>query len=366
MNTAIKIFVLLGAGAFLASCSSYRYISENDVYMQVPTEINLEEDENDITSFNAFKARQKGAFDQEYQDPRINDRMFMNQIMLTNSYRPFGTSQYMFRNRPMAFHGMGFYDPFYNNHYRGFNSGIGFGMRGYGMHGMYGNGFNSPFGYGNPYGFGYDPFFNGGFYGNSFYGNGYHGGLANNNYNNSPNISQPTFYGHRGSMSSCSSFYSNSKSMQGTNSSGSYDINNQQLGTSRRAVQRKYAGGSDYNKGFNNNGVPNSNGMVPNANNRMNKAPVHHRAVNNRYTPNSSARRSGVVQESRRSGITGQPNRSGASPSNSGVSNQRPTRTVSPSSRTQQVQSRGRSYSTSPSSSGSSRNSSPSSTSRRR
>src|SRR5690554_1929138 len=82
--------MLIGAVAILSSCSNYEYISENDVYMQAPTEINLEEDENDLTSFNAFKAREKGIYKDEYRDPRVNERVRMNQLMIMNAYTPFG------------------------------------------------------------------------------------------------------------------------------------------------------------------------------------------------------------------------------------------------------------------------------------
>src|SRR5690554_1286011 len=150
MNTTIKYMILLGVGVLLTSCSNYGYISENDVYMQAPTEINLEEDENDITSFNAFKARQKGAFTDEYNDPRLNNTMRFNQFMIINAYSPYGNPYGMYRpygiysNRPIGFHGMGWNDPYYNsNFYTGFGMGYGY----YGMYGsgMYGTGFYNPY-----------------------------------------------------------------------------------------------------------------------------------------------------------------------------------------------------------------------------
>lgn len=382
MNTAIKFFTLIGASAFLASCANYGYISENDVYMQAPTEMNLNEDEDDITSFNAFKAKQKGAFEQEYQDPRINQRVRANQIMIINSYGPYYGS---YRNGPLAFHGMG-YSP-YGYEYRGFNSGLGFGISyGWGNH-FYHNQMD-PFGYGFGYG-GYGGHYGNGYYGNNYYGGGYYGGHygngyyngynngyyngfnngyynGNNNINNSASNNQATYNGHRGSTSSSSnrsSYYNTTKSLQGKNVTS--DVNNQANGNSRRDVQKRSAGANDYSEKFNQNGIRVNKGAV-NTSRNVNSTPVHNRVVNNSYTPNTSARRSGVVQERRQSNVTVQPNRSSgnarstSTQRNSGTISPQSTRTPTP--RVQQSTTRPSSFSTSPSSSGSSRSSSPSST----
>lgn len=351
MRLTIKILFMLGAGALLSSCSNYSYISENDVYMQKPTEINLGEDENDLTSFNAFKAKQKGAFTDEYKDPRGNTRMQMNQFLIISSYQPFGSSYGMFNNRPIAFHGMNNHN-FYNNPFMssGFYSGYGM-YNGYGTHGMYGNGFyspyspfgyHSPFGYGSPYGYGYNSYYGSGYYG----GYGGYGGYDNVvDGNSGESASQNIFYGQRRSLTSSSNRSSNYQNNQfksyGT-SNVSYDVNDQSLGESRRDVERRNAGGSDYNKKngskFTYNGVPIENkNEVQGQQSRTNE---HRRAVSNSYTPNASARRSGVTNASRRSRTTPSTNRQGAG------STSRRTNSSSNAQRSPSIQSRGNSSST--------------------
>src|SRR5690554_2544464 len=134
--------MLIGAVAILSSCSNYEYISENDVYMQAPTEINLEEDENDLTSFNAFKAREKGVFKDEYQDSRVNERVKANYFMLVSSYSPYYQGYGMYSDYPYHYHGMGMQSLFY--------SGYGFMQRGFGFYSGFGfgmNAFHSPYNY---------------------------------------------------------------------------------------------------------------------------------------------------------------------------------------------------------------------------
>lgn len=57
MKAKGKILSVVGGIALLASCANYNHISENDVYMQKPSELNAGGDESDLTSFAAFKAR---------------------------------------------------------------------------------------------------------------------------------------------------------------------------------------------------------------------------------------------------------------------------------------------------------------------
>lgn len=382
MNTSIKNIIFIAVGALVASCSNYGYISENDVYMQAPTEMNLEEDENDITSFNAFKARQKGAFTDEYTDPRLNNRMRFNQFMIINAYNPYGSSYGMY-NRPIGFHGMGWNDPYYNSNFYtgiGMSYGIGYGMGGYGYNGMYGNSFYSPYGFHNPYyaGYGYNPYYHGGYGG--YYGGGYYGGGSNNT---GAGHQQTVYYGQRRSLSSSSkrsSQYSSQqfkKSTSPNSSAMNYDVNNQTLGNSRRNVKRKYAGGNEYstysnkNGTFTHNGVPVKSGQKNSYQHNSNSA--HRRAVNKSYTPTSSARRSGVVQQSsRRSGVTAPSNHRGASSTTRSRSNVRQTRSAQPKSnatRSTRISSPQRSSSprsTSPSSGSSRRSSGSSSSSGRR
>jgi len=366
----IKILFLFGSSAFLASCANYGYISENDVYMQAPTELNLDEDENDITSFNAFKARNKGAFEQEYKDPRVNERVRMNSLMIAGAYMPYGSFGYM--NYPLGFHGMRYYDRYNIYGYRGFNSGIGFGMYGYGNYGIY-----SPYGYGYGhypyypsvyYGMGYPPYYyggygyyGGGYYGNGYYGNGYYGGGAQ-----AGNSSQHSYYGKRGSPSSSSnrsSFYSNTKSMKSLNNSNVSSIVNNKMEVSKD-IQRRTATGKDFSRNTNSGFVVN-NGRATTVNREVYAAPAHNRTVNNSYTPNTSARRSGAVQEPRNSGVSVQPNRTTGASRNTGISAPRPTRTQSPAPRMQQTGPSGRSMSTSPGGSTRTQSPAPSSTRRR-
>ena len=314
MRTKVHFSILLGAITVLSSCSNYGYISENDVYMQAPTEINLEENENDLTSFNAFKAREKGAFRDEYRDPRVNERVRMNQFMIMSSYMPFGMgygpymSPYgMYNNGPIGFHGMAMY-------------GFGYGNYTVGHHGIY-DGFYNHYGFGyNPYGYGYNPYGYG--YGNYaygynpyYYGGGYYNGINDNP--NTPTVSQPVHYGNRTPLTSSSN---RSSSYQKTSykqpieaPTSSYDVNDQSLGTSRREVQKKYTGTNTYN----NNGKPNnSNYSNSQSGYDSNSGAAHQRTATQNYTPNASARRSGAVQ-SQRSVYDGESSRSiNTSPSN--------------------------------------------------
>jgi hypothetical protein len=285
--------LLLGVSLLMTSCSNYGYLSDNDVYMQAPTEINLEENENELTSFNAFKAREKGAFKDEYRDSRINERLLMNQFMIFNAYVPFGTSYGMYANRPIGFHRMGMYDPFYPGYgfmapSFGYSFSSGFGMEMYYMR------FNNSYyagnfaGYYNPYGYtnyGYNPYFNNG------------GSNIGNQNQTSPQVAQPVYYGNRVTLTSSSnrsSSYDNKDFSQVP--APSYNVNNQTLGTSRREVSRRYAGGTDYS----NDGQPNKNNFKTNQSGySQSTGVVHQRAVNQNYTPNSSARRSGTVQTQR-------------------------------------------------------------------
>lgn len=284
MRLKIHFSILLGAVTVLSSCSNYGYISENDVYMQAPTEINLEEDENDLTSFNAFKAREKGAFRDEYMDPRVNERIRMNYFMLANSYNPYFVSFNMYANQPIRYHGMGMHGLFYAGY--GLSSGFGTGM--------YYDRFYSPY-YGAYYGNYYNPYYYG--YNQGFYPYNY-GGIVNNS--NNPSNNQPVHYGNRSPISSSSnrsSSYQKSYTKQALPvSTSAYNVNDQTLGTSRREVGRRYAGSSDYS----NNGKPNtSNFKSSQSGSIKSSGAVQQSRVNQNYTPNSSARRSGAVQTQR-------------------------------------------------------------------
>lgn len=354
MEATIKILFILGASAILGSCANYGYISENDVYMQAPTELNLEEDENDITSFNAFKASQKGAFEQEYQDPRVNQRVRMNTLMIMSLYPRYG----YFANSPYGYYGMGYNHPNMYG-YRGFNSGIGFG----GYHSSYYYGY-SPFGYG----YGYSPYHNGGYYGyyggnyGGYYGNGYYGN------GNSGSIAQgkKVFQGPRRSpvsSSNRSSFYSTPKSevsvyTQKTKSS----ISKSDVMMSRD-VQKRNATGTDYSTKTRKVVSPAERTARPDINRGINTSSTQRRAVNNSYTPSTSSRTSGTVKVPNRTGVNLQQNRN-VSPTRSAAPRSPSPRTTPSSPRMQQAPSGGRSVSPGKSSGSSSRTTSP--TSRRR
>ncbi|PWH86086.1 hypothetical protein [Brumimicrobium oceani] len=366
MKATIKILFTLGASAILSSCANVGYISENDVYMQAPTELNLEEDENDITSFNAYKASQKGAFQQEYQDPRVNQRVRMNTLMIMSLYPRYG----YFYNSPYGYYGMGYNHPNMYG-YRGFNSGIGFG----GYHSQYYYGY-SPFGYG----YGYSPYHNGGYYGyygghygsyygNGYYGNDYYGGSYNGN-GNSGAIAQgkKVFQGPRRSPisnSNRSSYYSIPKSAVSVYTQKSKSGMSKSAVVMSRDIQKRKATGSDYSF--------KSREVVRSSDDRFGKQeryrapsamPTQRNVVNSAYTPSTSSRVSGTVRAPSRSNVNVQQSRS-ASPNRSSsprsASPRSTTRTAPSSPRMQQTPSSGRSVSPASRSGSSNRTSSPSS-----
>lgn len=316
MRVEIKILGIASTVLLLSSCANYGYISENDVYYQKPTEISLDEDETDITSFNAFNARQRGLFRDEYVDPRINQRSMHNQFMLRASYMPFD-SWYGWNNSPMAFHGMG-YNSFYGNYY-GFpyRYGYGYGMYGphYGsfanpyLYDMYAYGssyYYNPYHYGFANHYGYNPYYHGGFYG------GYYGGQGSYYGENVGNNNQGTYhYGHRSASnanSRRSSNYENTLKKTQVTQGNVYTAN------SKTAVARRHAA----NMSSSNNVAStttratgasravssrNTVGSVGNA--RRSSTAVQSTAnVNRTYTPNNSMQRRTGVSTHRNSGVS--------------------------------------------------------------
>ncbi|PKR81031.1 hypothetical protein CW751_07665 [Brumimicrobium salinarum] len=354
MKLLLQFTALSLAICTLSACANYGQISENDVYLQKPTAINLDEDQNDITSYNAFVERNKGLFKDDYRDPRANHVMMRNQLLIMESYMPYG----MFGYNPTNFHGMGFrfYEPF------GIYTGHGMGLRaryGFGSSPFYDYGFT--YGYGgmyNPYGYGHGHYFGHGF----MPGYGIYNGAPS--YNNPNSSTANNYYGKRSnvtSSSSRSSYYPKAKSASNNSGYSSKSKNNQYVGASRRALGqnvlsndlsktniRKYKGTND----------------MKNVKRRHTAASAHRSQAHRRYTPSSSARRSAIIENKqpnvRPSGVQSQQyNRgsakiSGHSPANNGNTR---TRMTSPS--------RSKSYSGS-SSSGSRSSGSSSSTSRRR
>lgn len=191
----VPVLILLS----VSSCQTYGVVAENDVYVQTPSAVNVNEDPNDMTSFNAYRAGREGRFNTQYNNPWRSSFFFGMSSPSIWGYNPF-------------------YDPF--------RPGVGFGnMYGspyYGFHGMphhWGyNPWGSPFGWGYPHGnFGWGYPNNGmhgwagtgyGWYGNGWGGYGYSGyppngwgnnsGTTNGNGSSTP---QNVFTGPRRSLS---------------------------------------------------------------------------------------------------------------------------------------------------------------------
>ena len=136
MRTFIYIAAIIFSLTSLTSCHTYGVIAENDVYIQGPSQLNIAEDPNDMTSFNAFRAGRDGRFNTQYNSPRMRNSMYMG----------FGS--------PM----MWGYDPFYDPFRMNMGFGGMYGYNPYGFHGMHpgwgygGFGWNNHFGWGYPHG----------------------------------------------------------------------------------------------------------------------------------------------------------------------------------------------------------------------
>lgn len=173
-------WLFIGIG-ILSSCSNYKYMSENDVYVTAPSIMDIGGDESDLTSFNAFRSR---------ENSNIQSQFIGNNMRVM----PFGMGMTL-SNQPMAFHGMGMYDPFYRP-----------GFSNFGYHNFYSPYYSDFYGY-NTYGSFYNPYhynpyyYNPYYYGSGFYGGGYYGGNSGTNVSSN----NSTFYGKRSSLSSSSS-----------------------------------------------------------------------------------------------------------------------------------------------------------------
>ncbi|MCO5268195.1 MAG: hypothetical protein M9897_04785 [Brumimicrobium sp.] len=102
MKTLNKYLWVAGSLLTLSGCANYGYISENDVYLQKPTEIVLNQDETDLTSFNSFMARQRGHYQDEYVDPR-----FTNKARAMHYSYGLMAGPYWYSVRPIGFVGVG-------------------------------------------------------------------------------------------------------------------------------------------------------------------------------------------------------------------------------------------------------------------
>lgn len=309
-NKILKNLIFAGiVTSFLAGCSSYGVISENDVYMQKPTQVNLAEDENDITSFNAFKARQKGKYNDNYLIDEMHNRAYIGAMLYGG--RPFpGTIGY---NRPIGFHGMR-YMHYQNNFFHqgtwGYNPWMTMGGFGYGY----------PYA-GNMYGYPYSP------YGVNNYNPIIHtnpqtpsGGYVANNSQNHFNRKRNDL----GANSNRSSAYPSTLKSGSGNFVTSNAVNDETKGTSRRAVRNKrptgnksYTSPKNYSKSTT---YGSYTGGITNASSKNSRTRT--------YAPSQSARRSGRIQTTRRTNVS-----RGSSHRTRSVNSSRSTRQASPSYR---------------------------------
>jgi len=337
MKAKGKILSVVGGIALLASCANYNHISENDVYMQKPSELNAGGDESDLTSFAAFKAREKGTYGFRYEDPNINQVSARNRFMLINSYMPFGMSYSSYSS--MNYFGGNHYGYPYMGYRFGYPYSSMYGSMGYmyGMGGMIspfassyyynsyyggGGGFYGPYGY-SPYGgYSYGPY---GYY--NPYGGSYY---VNNHNNNNQASNDNAFYGKRtgvtsGSSSNRSSAYPGTMKKSVVTNGTVFSVNDQTSGTSRRSTDNnvKYV-------------VPSKSvgGTRPSSTSQRRDMNVpRNTGVQQDYKPNRSAVNTSPALDSRRGTDTrtASPSRQSTTPRSSGYNSPSRNSTVSPS-----------------------------------
>jgi len=350
----------------VSSCQTYGVVAENDVYVQTPSAVNLNENPNDMTSFNAYQAGRKGRFNTQYNNPGMNSSLFFGM----NSPSMWGYSPFYDPFRP----GMGFGN-MYGNPYYGFH-----GMPNHWGHNPWG----SPYGWGYPHGnFGWGYPNNGmhgwagtgyGWYGNGWGGYGYSGYNPNGWGSNtgatnggSTSVPQNVFTGPRRSLSAQSGRSSSYPStFQGlTTNNNATKPSKTQLKTSQNRLDnsstkstiqskptRKVSSGQFVkptsihreNAGVS-NAVLDRSSNFPNTSNGVNRAPStisSSRMSTNRtnnYHPSPDAVQRGTFTRSqvqRSSGFSSSPSRGTfqASPQNRGSHFSSPSRNVRPSSPT--------------------------------
>ena len=289
-----RLFSLIFLSSFLVSCAQYGMISENDVYMQKPTALSVGEDETDITSYNAYKARQRG----EYQDEYLIDQMYSRSFIGAALYgvRPMFGSPFIssysimwgYRSPILGYQNSFYYNSYnyWNSHWAyGYGNSFGYNPHGYCPNGLYGYGFNNC--YGN--GFGNGNLING------------QNNISNNNSSSSQNYFTDGPRMSLSSNSSRSSSYPNSLKSQGVLVGSNVSINNETLGTSRRGVQKKQVVSGSHMPFTNNTNNSNSSYIrtVPNSqeNNRSRNGVTR----TNTIYPSNSARRNGLARSPRSS-----------------------------------------------------------------
>lgn len=299
MNTKKQYFFRLLSISILSvtlfGCAQYGMISENDVYLQKPTALSADDDETDITSYNAYKARQRGVYQDQYLIDQMHDRRLIGSMlygvrpMFGTPYPPGSFVLWGYRS-PILFYQNSHYFNSYYTWNRPWNYGYGFGC-GYNPYNPYASGM---------YGCGYSPF--------NSYGNGYGYGQPNTGQNfagnNNPTTSSNHFTGRpRLSLSSNSSRSSTypatlkSSALQPVSSSA---VNNQTQGTSRRAVRSKQQVRSSHMP-FKTNTHTGSSYTRTNYSQGQRRNSTRSSSYNrtNTYTPSQSARRSGVARTPR-------------------------------------------------------------------
>lgn len=291
--------VLLGV-LVLSSCNTYNVVAENDVYMQRPNKINVNEDPNDMTTYTAYKAGRNGMF-----RPYYNTSVFMGPNMYNPYYSQYGI-------RPYSHYGM--HNP-WRQPYGFQNTAYDY----YGMNSWNNQGFSS--------GFGFGPGYNG-------YGAGYGAGCpntfgSNTNFSGTSFNSNNTYYGHRSSLTSASGRSSNYpttlKSIKTTNSNTKFTqsatqtkvvsrANNVNRAISTREVSSREVVRSNAsrersvrqtNRTTTNRTTARNNQVRSNNTRAVRPSTRSQSRLNSSYKPSNSAQRSGTVSRSQTRHATG-------------------------------------------------------------
>lgn len=286
----LSLFILT---AVLTSCGQYGVISENDVYMQKPTALNSGEDESDLTSYNAYKAGERGAYEDRYLIGQMYDRRFYGTLLYGGPFIggiPYYSGNFIswgYMNPIRDYHNTLYYNNFYNwNRPWMFDYGSGYNP--------YANSF---LGYGHPY---YSPI------GNPYYTPYWNGSYGNNQSSTTANhFSGQKRFSLSANAPRSSSYPSTLKSNNPESSIGSSG-NLSTDGTSRRAAGKKsvqsshmpfkentqYGGQyqSSTNSGANYRGTTVGSSRQNVSTSRTNRSG---------YTPSQSARRSGIARTPR-------------------------------------------------------------------
>lgn len=335
-----RILTLFLIVIFVAGCAQYGMISENDVYMQKPTALSTGEDESDLTSYNAYKARERGAYEDRYLIDQMYDRRYYGTLLYGGSFMggtPFYSGNFItwgYMNPIRGYQNTYYFNSFYNWN-RPWTYAYGYGYNPYNPYanGIFGYGYPTYYPFGTPYG---------------TYPYGSNNMIPNNNVSTAGNH----FSGQkRFSLSSNaprSSSYPATLKSNTPGNGGSSSGNLSTTGTSRRAAGKQSVQSSHMpfknssaNGSSSQNYVNNTGGSYRTYSTRSSRKNVSQsRSTRTQYTPSRSARNSGVTRTPR---TTSNYERTGYSNSStrrttSGSSSRSPsynsrTRSVSSSSR---------------------------------